>query len=274
MVYLLATFANDADHMPSLLHALAAELDVPENPGAHETWGLGYYADDRALLIKKPASILHQRNAYALAPEVRSRILLACAAGVGDRAAAPPYRFRRWLFAHLGDLTGLEAVRDTVRDKLPDFVRSEVNQPSGGALAFTMFLAELHRASVLEDQLADPSRLAQALARTADTVRRLAEEAGSGPVRASFVATNGRVVLVHQGGVALSRKLQTGLERLPAGPLDPALTDFKQLAAALKRFRAVVVAPGDLSDRPDWEVIGEAQSLVIDAHLGVSPVAP
>ena len=41
-------------------------------------------------------------------------------------------------------------------------------------------------------------------------------------MRASFVATNGRVVLVHQGGAPLSRKLQAGLERLPAGPLDPA----------------------------------------------------
>ncbi|MCA9552942.1 MAG: class II glutamine amidotransferase [Myxococcales bacterium] len=258
--------------MPSLLHALAAELDVPENGGAQETWGLGYYADDRALLIKKPASILNQRTAYALAPEVKSRILLACAKGTGERSAAPPYRFRRWLFAHTGAMEGLLALRDTVRDKLPDFVRSEVGQASGGALAFGMFLAELHRGAVLEDQLADPARLAQALARTADTIQRLADEAGSGPVRASFVATNGRVVLVHQGGAPLSRKLQAGLERLPAGPLDPALTDFKQLAAALKRFRAVVVAPGDLSERPGWEVIPEGASLVIDAQLNVSDV--
>lgn len=270
MVYLLATFANDAEYLPSLLHALASQLDAPEAEREQETWGVGYFADDRALIIKKPASILNHRTMYALAPEVRSRILLACAKAGTDRELAPPYRFRRWLFAYAGDLSALQQIRATVAEKLPDFIRSEIRENTPGGLAFGMFLAELHRAGRLEDPLAQGPDLGAALARAADTITRLSGEVESGPCRASFVASNGRVVLVSEAGATLSQKVQMGLERLPDGPPDPALTDFKQQAAALKRFRAVVIAPGDLSDRPDWEVIPSGSTRVIDGALKVS----
>lgn len=269
MVYLLATLANDADHMPSLLHALGAELEVGSEAGP-ETWGVGYYADGRALIIKKPRSILQERNAYGLAPQVRSRIVIACAKGGIDREAAPPYRFRRWLFGCTGHLEPLLALRETIIEKLPDFIRSEVRDQTAGGLAFGMFLAELHRANLLEDVLVDAGALAGALARTAETVQRLSTEADGGPARASFVASNGRVVLVSNAGAPISRKLQVGLERLPDGPPDPALNDFKELAAALKHFRAVVVAPGGSQDRPEWEDIAEGETLAIDSQLGIT----
>lgn len=269
MVYLLATFANDADYLPSLLHALASELEVPASEAEQETWGLGYFADERALIIKKPSSILNQRTVYELAPGVRSRILIACAKAGTDREAAPPYRFRRWLFGCTGDLSALQALGETVADKLPDFVRSEVRDSTPGGLAFGMFLTELHRAGLLDDPLTDGPGLGAVLARTADTITRLSTEASAGPAQASFVASNGRVVLVCHAGAPLSIKHQVGLERLPDGPPDPAMTDFTQIAGALKRFRAVVVAPGDLSDRPEWALIPAGQTLVIDGQLKV-----
>ena len=266
MVYLLAAYANDADQMPSLLHALAAELAVPETSSTQETWGVGYYADERALIIKKPASILSERSVYELAPEVRSRLAVACADDEHERAAAPPFRFRRWLFGYTGSLSRLETLRDTLADKLPDFLRTELS-PGPGALAFGMFLSELHRAGALEDALVDGPTLGQIFQRTTDTIRSLSTEVDGGPDQASFVATNGRVLLVRHSGAPISVKEQRGLERLPAGPLDPAMNDFKSLAAALKRFRAWVVAPGDLSDRPDWSAVADGQTLVFDGSL-------
>jgi len=271
MVYMLATLANDADYMPSLLHALGAELEVPAIEG-QATWGVGYYADERALIIKKPGSILSERNVYGLAPEVRSRIVIACTKLGADRESAPPFRFRRWLFGCTGDLAPLMALRETISEKLPNFILSEVGDANPGALAFAMFLSELHRGGQLEDVLIEGATLAGALARTVDAIRRLSTEAEGGPVRASFVASNGRVVLVSNAGAPISRKLQAGLERLPAGPPDPAITDFKELAAALKRFRAVVVAPGAAGERADWTDIPEGQTLAIDGQLGVTEV--
>ncbi len=78
MVHLVATVANDADRMPSLLYALRNEVVVPESTALLETWGVGYYAEDRALIIRKPAELLSTRSIFELAPNVQSGIVLAC----------------------------------------------------------------------------------------------------------------------------------------------------------------------------------------------------
>ena len=58
MVYLLAAIANDSEYTPALLYALGAELAVPPSPAdSDEIWGIGYYADNRALIIRKPAEL-------------------------------------------------------------------------------------------------------------------------------------------------------------------------------------------------------------------------
>lgn len=268
MVYLLGTIANDADHMPSLLWALANELEPPA-VDPQETWGVGYYADDRALIIRKPVELLNQRSAFQLAPEVMSRIVVAAAHGGASREHSPPFRFRRWLFAFNGNLDPLLGLRAKILDKLPDFVRTELREASGGELAFGMLLAELHRANLLDDTLAEGQALAGAVARTVDTIGRLVTEAGTGSAQASYVATNGRLLLVARSGIPVAWKVQQGLDSLPEGPPDPALTDFKQIAAALKRFRAVVVAAG--APRPGWTEVGEGKVLTIDAKLQIRP---
>lgn len=272
MVYLLATLANDADYMPSLLFALSGDLSVPELGSAPEAWGVGYYADGRALIIRKPAEILTQRSAFELAPKVQSRILMTCARAGGIGEHTPPFRFRRWLFGHAGNLAPLAELRSKILDRLPDFIRTELGEASGGELAFGMFLAELHRTTLLDDASADPAVLGAALGRTADTIRRLSTESGAGPVEAAYVASNGRAVMASRAGVPLYWKVQEGLEALPEGPPDPAMTDFKQVAAALKRFRAVVVARHVASGRSGWSEIEEGRTLAIDNSLGVRTV--
>jgi len=271
MGYLLGTISNDAEHMPSLLFSLSNELEVPPS-AVGETWGVGYYADDRALIIRKPAELLNRRSVFEIGGEVKSRIVVACAQSDATRDHSPPFRFRRWLFGISGALAPLEALRPRIMDKLPDFVRTEMGEASGGELAFGMLLADLHRASLLDDSLAEGAAVGGALGRTVDTINRLTAEAGNGEVKAGYLVTNGRIMLVARSGVPLSWKLQEGLEGLPEGPPDPALTDFKQIAAALKRFRAIAVAAGPPSGRSGWTEIGESQVLLIDNKLQLSPL--
>jgi predicted glutamine amidotransferase len=268
MVYLLATIANDADYMPAHLYALKSELAAAEAAGP-EHWGVGYFADDRALIIKKPSEILSDRSAYELAPEVRSRVVVACAEEDGVRDSAPPFRFRRWLFGCAGDLSPLGAIRQRIVDHLPDFVRTELDHKGAGELAFAMFLAELYRTGRLDDPLATQQSLAQGLGTTADTIRGLVAEAQA-DVQAAYVATNGRSVMVTAAGIPLAYRVVEGLERLPDGPPDPTMTDFKEVATALKRFRAVVVAAHVPQGRPGWTPIAESTTLLVNRQLEVS----
>jgi hypothetical protein len=276
MVYLLATLANDADYVPSLLHALGAELELPAAPAPLETWGVGYFAEGRALIIRKPAEILKTRSVFDLAPQVSSRVVVACAQSSPVREQTPPFRFRRWLFACTGELHALGQLRGKLLDRLPDFVRTELGAASPGELAFGMFLAELHRSQLLDDPLADVSTLGAALGRTGRAIHMLVNEASGDaelpPVRAAFVATNGKVVLVSRAGMPLFLKQQEGLEALPDGPPDPALTDFKQIAEALKRFRAVVIARNVAQQRPGWRELEEGRTVAIDNKLDILPI--
>jgi hypothetical protein len=129
-----------------------------------------------------------------------------------------------------------------------------------------MFLAELHRAGLLDDALVGGAPLAEALHRTGDMIERLSAEANQ-PVSASYVATNGRYLLISSRGVPIFWKEQRGLESLPEGPPDPALTDFKQIASALKRFRAIVVARAVEESAAGWKAVDRTRACYIDPSL-------
>lgn len=274
MVHLVATLANDADYMPSLLYALRSEVVLPGTGTPGETWGVGYYAEDRALIIRKPAELLTTRTVYELAPNVQSSIVLACVhRGTQSREHAPPHRFRSWLFGYAGDLSPLYALKSRIVEKLPDFVKSEPGEGTGGALAFDMLIAEIHRSGHLDDVLTKHESLAQALVRTADQIKRLTTEAGAPPIEAAYVATNGRVVLAHRSGPALYWKLQVGLEPSPHEPSDPSLGEFKRVAEALKRFRAIALAREVAPGRPGWTEIPDGATVFFDRKLELSTVA-
>jgi predicted glutamine amidotransferase len=236
-------------------------------------WGVGYYAEDRALIIRKPAELLTTRSAFELAPNVQSSIVLACVKrDVKALEQAPPHRFRNWLFGYCGDLSSLSQVRARVVDRLPDFVLPEIGDSTGGSLAFGMFIGELHRTGLLLDPLATHSALAQAMHRTADAVRMLAVEAGVEEPKCTYVATNGRVVIASRAGASLFTKTQEGLESSPHGPQDPSLGEFKRLAEALKRFRAMILTQNVAQGRTGWSEVQEGSTIFFDRKLGMQKV--
>lgn len=248
--------------MPASTFALSREL--PALSQAAEAWGIGYYADDRALIIQRPIDPGAPAPVHRVTADLRSQVVLACA-GSGDSS---PYRARRWLFASIGDLSPLEALRDGIVEKLPDFVRTGLGEGNGSALAFGMFIAELRRQGVLDDPLVTAEQARAVGERASESIRGLAAEVEGDALSAAFVATNGRLVLGASLGQPLHLKVQEGLEGLPEGPVDPARTDFQQVAAALKRFRAVVMAhePGS---RGSWRALPADGVVVVDGHLNV-----
>lgn len=264
MPYLLAAHSNDATHMPSLLYALGPVLSRPIGDADGETWGVGYYTDHRPLITKKPAEILTERTVYGLAREIRSRTLVASAQRTATRDQAPPYRFRRWLMTYTGNVEPLAELKGLIAERLPAFLRTELGAGTAGQLLFAMVLAELYRTGLLDKPLDDINATHDAVRRAAESIRGLSSEAEAGPVEAGFVLTPGRGLHVASMGVPLVWKIQAGLERLPEGPPDPALTDFKEIAAALKRFKAVVVARRIETGAPDWSPLKDASLRVTD----------
>lgn len=77
-----------------------------------------------------------------------------------------------------------------------------------------------------------------------------------------------RLVIARRSGTPLYWKLQEGLEPSP-GPVDTSLSEFKRMAEALKRFRAVVLTGEVVAGRPGWNAVADGATLVIDRKLGV-----
>ena len=267
MVHLVATIANDAELMPALLFSLRGQVTVPEVPNPNESWGIGYFVDDRALIVRKPASILEERSAFGIGGDLKSRIIIACARYERIQADAPPFRFRRWLFAHTGNIADLGRLQGKVAAKLPDFVQDVLGDEHGGRLAHAMFLTELHRAGLLEEVSADPLAVGGALKRTVDTLLRLAPEAGAENIASTFVASNGRMMAITTANQPVWVRKMDGLERLPDGPVDEARHDFKRVVESLKRFQAQVVALSVDASVPDWRRLEPDASAVFDAAL-------
>ncbi|MEM6370411.1 MAG: hypothetical protein AAGD10_19165 [Myxococcota bacterium] len=242
---LLAAVSNDAELMPSLVHALDQELGTVHAQPPF-IWTVGHYGDGRALTRRRPVDA--PATLHGLVPDVHSRVLLACRsqADVGEPA---PHRFRRWLFGQVGDLSALSSVQAQVAERLPTDLGEELGHGSPGRLAFAMVLAELRRAGVLDDPLANPESVRKAAGAGFDAVVRMASEHGE--LRAGFSMSDGRQLLMRSAGVPLCIHERMGLEGLVEGPPDPARTDFKELVSALKRFRAVVVASDVVA--PGWK---------------------
>lgn len=277
MVQFLAAMATDAEHMPSLMYALRGLLEVapPMEPGVSDVFGLGYYADERALTMRKPGELLERRTLYELAAKVKSSVVVAAVEqGVKHSPNASPHRFRRWLFTAVGDLSPLAKLRPRILDALPSFIRSEIQEANAGELAFGMFLRELHDRGQIDDVLLEPRLYAEAMKRTAEMMKALADEAGIAAPLASFAATNGRsVVAGRYYGPALYTKRQEGLEAVPEGPLDAELNDVQLVVDALKRFRAVVVcAGGSGAPGPEWREVPENTTLWIDRTLATGQI--
>jgi glutamine amidotransferase len=276
MMQLLAAMATDSEHMPSLMYALRGLLDAapPAQEGVSDVFGLGYYADERALTMRKPGDLLERRSLYELAAKVKSSVVIATVERrPKDNTQSAPHRFRRWLFTALGDLSVLSVLRPKIIDALPGFIRSELQDANPSELAFGMFLRELHERGQIDDILLEPRLYAESMKRTVEMMRALAHEAGVSGPEASFGATNGRAVIAGRHGPALYTKRQEGLEAVPEGPLDPDLHDVQLVVEALKRFRAVVVSSGSSgSPGPDWKEIPMNTTFWIDRSLNTGQV--
>lgn len=270
MVHLLAAIASDAEHMPSLLYSLKGVVVPPEPVAGGETWGVGYYADDQALTIRKPGELVGARTFFDLASAVRSRVIIALVQrGAHKSREAPPHRFRRWLFGAVGDVAALSELRHKILEATPEFIRSELVDASPSELAFAMFLRELHARNLLSDPLVDARSLAGALERTSAAMQMLAAEAGIGPPKTALVTTNGRVVLASRnaGAPALHWRLHEGLEVAADAPIRHTTTDPQKVAETLRRFRAFVLGVGSTAPPSAWRELGEGATVWIDRAL-------
>ncbi len=207
------------------------------------------------------------------APDSEVAMLASRSLGVGQGVddSAQPFRFRRWLFAAAGALERADAVRERLREELPEFLLSAVRGSTWEEAAFARFLAELREIGRIEDSQLDANTAASMLGAAAKALEQLSAAVGV-TTRPSFslAASNGRVIVATaRGGAQLSYSLLEGHVECARHELTADARDGEPLVRDHRRRRSVVVASG-VEAGAGWVALPDGATLAVDRRLSVT----
>lgn len=232
--------------------------------------GVGAYAD--TVVLQRSHGVGVPRADLWEVPESDAVILAATHLGIGQSVedSAQPFRFRQWLFAHVGTVDQPERVRERLLAHLPEFLQRSVRGPTLSEAVFATFLSELRALGRMEDMLLEAPIAAQVLARTGRMVEHASGEVGgTEKSHLAMVATNGRVLVgARRGNQPLAYSLLEGEPTCERHGLTSAVSEKEPLVRDHRRRRSVVLATNPL--RMDtWVTLPDGGAVAVDRRLQV-----
>lgn len=232
-------------------------------------WGLAYGQSGDVLLIRTPKASDKPVDLAAPLAEIHTD----CAIGQAVPAVAaerwigtddtPPFRYRRWMFAHTGSVV-LDPEAPELRNEIPEFLRRNIRGHTSAELLFHLFLARLHSAGAIDDPNLPVATTKRALAATVRLVEHAkpaqTDSATSGTPAGlgTLVASNGRsMVAVCVRGSLRVRRLR----------LDGDLSHARGSGNA-HDFRGVLLVSGGSSGASDgFEEVPAHRAVVVQRNL-------
>ncbi len=219
-------------------------------------WGIGYFADSKPRMIKRPTAAPDDPEFRAAAQQVTSNVAIGHVrqASVGDLcpANAHPFVYGQWMFAHNGTVTGFDKLREQLAVETDAELRQQVGGTTDSEQVFFWLLSRLRRAGQpAEGPCRDLNIVAWELAAaTRELADRSAATRANEPSRLNFLLTDGQVLLA-------SRWKHTLYWTNLAGPLP---------AVGTGHVRGVAIASEAIGEEP-WAEVPEGHVLSIDADL-------
>ena len=244
MSKVFAVFTSDPNLIRCELHRLDGEVDLASGPESNAL-GLGSYAQEVVLLQRYASEKALPPLDELGAPESEAVLCHAARLPVNRSLEenTQPFRFRHWLFAHAGALSGFEWVRPRLLSALPEHLQRQIRGDTDSEAAFALFLRHLRDTGRTEDRSLEATVAAQLLGQTVRDLEALAKEAGAtGRSTLNFVATNGRMLLATRSGPEpLYYTLLEGTDRCERCGIDAKTPDTLPLKGAHRRRRTVAV---------------------------------
>jgi hypothetical protein len=242
---LFAVMCNQPERLRLALGPIRAHLKAP---GAVSRWGMAYDHGGDVLLIRTPKP---GRDIDLSSPLEGLSTDCAIAHAVNDARApipdnTPPFRFRRWMFAQLGNFD-VSAVWSRAVGRIPEFLRRNLRSKEPGDLAFHLFLAallEVGPSGALDDPNLQPQIARKALAISSRQLEADLQHMGTAVQLGSAVVSNGRSMLaLRRAGALRMRRLWIPNDRgerderfrcvafVSSDSLGPPEDGFEELAA-------------------------------------------
>jgi glutamine amidotransferase len=180
-----------------------------------------------------------------------------------------PFRYRRWLFAHGGQVHAYPELRNRLVTTLPEFLQRHLRGETDSEAAFGLFLKQVRDTGRTDDHLLEPALAAQLLGKVSSQLQQLSSEAGASRVSdLNFLVTNGRMLLASRvGEQPLYYALLEGSDRCERCGIDgSAHSDW--LVRQHRRQRTVVIA-SHLTRTQGWIELRSGVALAVDRSLTV-----
>jgi predicted glutamine amidotransferase len=162
-------------------------------------WGLGFYQGGEVLMRRRPLDEHETVELAHLAADVRADVLIghvrSATVGALRTENTHPFRYRQWLFAQTGTLDRFDALRERLLATVPGFLRGNIRGETDAELVFHVLLSFLHDAGKLDDGIASPEAITEALRGSLSVIDGMAAEVDAAPCQINLVVTNGEVLV-------------------------------------------------------------------------------
>ncbi|MBW1809719.1 MAG: class II glutamine amidotransferase [Deltaproteobacteria bacterium] len=262
MCRMLGVVCNDEDLLPCAINEVSQALRCDED-AKHDGIGVGYYSHDEPLLKKRPSAKIAEIDYPELVEGVSSSTLLIhirkATVGAWKEANTHPFRFRKWLFAHVGHLPGLDQNKEDIVKQLPPFLSRNIKGDTDSEIAFHMFLDILFREGKLNDFDLNIETLDSYLKETVTKIN----EKHPGPQlpELSIIITNGQIMSAVCQGIAMHYSLREGILECPQ------CDETDQQKHLHGRFKGVMLG-ADMSDPGhQWREVADSSLLHVSQEL-------
>lgn len=267
MCRLLGVMCNNPERLGCFLYS-KKDIYRPDPEGYYDGYGMGYYNDFRALIFKKPLNrVKIEKTCYDIAREVKSETLIVhirkAETGLLKIENTHPFRFRNFVFAHIGSIYNFSKIDTKMYFKLPDFLMRNIQGDTDSELFFHLILAELYHSQNLDAIDLKGEEIAKAITRAIRVVEDIAGSEDLNKSSFTSIFSNGEYLV----GVAAKEPLYFGkfdsitncaiCEKKTKG------TDTDILAEQHKNFRAVVLLGGAVEGMLDNEKMVQDRSIIV-----------
>jgi len=275
----LAVYTSNPNLLRCELHRLEGQVTLTDPAQRVATSiGLGSYEQGEVLLQEYSSSDV-QGPIAGLWRGVASDVAIFHATEVPVGAQleryAQPFRFRRWMFSHLGEVEQYPRFRMKLLAALPEVLQRHFQGDLVSEGVFALFLKNARDLGRLDDDSFPTSAVGEAMRRTLRQVQSYASDAGA--VRTpelNLFATNGRMLVVARSGPRpLHYALLEGSSHCEACGITAQTPENQPLVISHLRRKAVAVASHPTRDAAGWLELPPERILTVESNLHVQQTA-
>jgi len=262
MARLFGIIGNRPDLAARVLAFEADALRARSN-GAPLGWGLGFYQGGEVLMRRRPIDERQELDVAKIAADVRADLVVGhvrhATVGALRTENTHPFRYRQWLFAQTGTVSGFDQIRERLVASVPEFLRGGIRGETDAEVLFHVFLSFLHDASLLNEGSVDSPRVLEALRSTLAVVDGMTAEVGASACQLNIMLSNGdALIAIHRSETPMRLRVISG-----KADADLIIGDDPQLKRRVPELARVhfSLAASDFDDAvPNgrWKVVPDA----------------